>query len=573
MTTTATMNNININNDTTTAANTATNLFTNNDDWEVTKEIYADSVIEDGVVDIPISFNDIVGIRRVILPPELMKTVQDANNHNDAVLAEMGFHDDDNNNDHMNRGNHEKGNDDIQSTFEYMILSESSLEPPVVRLAFTYKEGDDDDDYGLIELDSVSIELRHIPPELSPSSLNAHSTDEWLEWLTTKANEILNEEKLSFNVCEFIEHQAVSYFNFVHRDEVSGYSCILFDEADQTETPPTIPPEEALEKVYSGYPHLASQVSSSPWKKSKLYATTYANHSRRTPKGKSNARPSSNIDEYAIQTIQQQWTKWLNFECPICFDTLNGAEGVELPCRHFLCKECTRMYIQSKLSELHLYRQSPFICPLEQCKQGMKIKSGAYPLSDEEVRIIEDWKFNLSYPKTHVLSICPRKKCQSSDMRRASTDTNETMVFCNSCQKAFCELCVKIYKDTIEESIHTHKDHICNEALILKLCRRYNHASEEIKCKADEKWHWLKEYALNLASSKGNTLARLWVSENASQCPTCRTGIERIEGCFHMHCTCCGTHFCYDCGDEIHRPFYGTHHCWEEGRRLFDQFD
>lgn len=92
-------------------------------------------------------------------------------------------------------------------------------------------------------------------------------------------------------------------------------------------------------------------------------------------------------------------------------------------------------------------------------------------------------------------------------------------------------------------------------------------ASNKIKCKADDKWHWLKEYA---SSREEDTSAKIWVAEHASRCPTCRTAIERTEGCFHIHCTFCGTHFCYECGDEIRYPFYGTHHCWEEGI-LFDE--
>ena len=62
----------------------------------------------------------------------------------------------------------------------------------------------------------------------------------------------------------------------------------------------------------------------------------------------------------------------------------------------------------------------------------------------------------------------------------------------------------------------------------------------------------------------------LWVQENANVCPNCRNAIERSEGCFHMNCTLCGTHFCYECGEEIFYPYYGTHHCWEETNDDFE---
>ena len=135
---------------------------------------------------------------------------------------------------------------------------------------------------------------------------------------------------------------------------------------------------------------------------------------------------------------------------------------------------------------------------------------------------------------------------------------NNIMVFCNTCGKAYCELCLN--KNDDKSCIVQHGQHSCDETNILKLCRRYKHAKEEIKIKAEEKWHWLKEYA---SAREDDLSLSLWVSQNASSCPTCRAGIERIEGCFHMHCTLCGTHFCYECGEELRYPYYGTHHCWE----------
>jgi hypothetical protein len=56
-----------------------------------------------------------------------------------------------------------------------------------------------------------------------------------------------------------------------------------------------------------------------------------------------------------------------------------------------------------------------------------------------------------------------------------------------------------------------------------------------------------------------------YVLENGQRCPNCQTGVERIEGCFHMKCPTCATHFCYECGTELFPPYYGTHLRWEDG--------
>lgn len=551
-----------------TNSNTTSNtLFINNDDWEVTKEIYANSVIEDGIIDIEISLHDIIGIRRVIVPTE------DGDEHK------------------------------IQSAFEYCILSDS-LQLPVVRLTFQYSNSNEngnvdneyDNEMAEIELDSVNIEMRHIPPALSlflssvkigssptDTDTDTSTTEGWIEWLSSNANDILNETKLSFSICDFIEHQAISYFDSGHKDDRFGYSSILFDEYDRTDpnNAPTPAPFPIVEKPKYDHPFASSYEQTIPsppllslWMNSTLHITP-------RPANQHEVNTSiKTIDDYAIQTIQQQWSKWLSFQCPICFETELCSNGIELPCQHFLCMDCTQMYIQSKISELNLHRHSPFICPIIQCKKGMKLKYNGYKnyypmvMSKNDIQKIEVWKLNLTHPLANVLTICPRKKCKSNDMRQLSTKWNDAMVFCNTCHHAYCELCMSCTsKDISNESQDIHyyhlNDNTCDEQTVLKLCRRYRNASLEIQAKADEKWHWLKDYA---SARNEDFSANAWVSEHASKCPNCRAAIERSEGCFHMHCTLCGTHFCYECGDELHPPYYGTHHCWEEGR-AFNNFD
>lgn len=62
-------------------------------------------------------------------------------------------------------------------------------------------------------------------------------------------------------------------------------------------------------------------------------------------------------------------------------------------------------------------------------------------------------------------------------------------------------------------------------------------------------------------------------------CPTCKTPIERISGCNHMHCTQCSQEWCYDC--EL--PMNPSHTCTtasmlrvkrlENLTRLFERLD
>lgn len=41
------------------------------------------------------------------------------------------------------------------------------------------------------------------------------------------------------------------------------------------------------------------------------------------------------------------------------------------------------------------------------------------------------------------------------------------------------------------------------------------------------------------------------IKQDSQACPKCRVRISRSQGCNHMRCTTCDTHFCYRCGREI----------------------
>jgi hypothetical protein len=86
-------------------------------------------------------------------------------------------------------------------------------------------------------------------------------------------------------------------------------------------------------------------------------------------------------------------------------------------------------------------------------------------------------------------------------------------------------------------------------------------ASKEIQAKCQERYPWIDSYSM---FCQHDGAAVQYILENGQRCPNCTQAVERIEGCFHMKCPTCATHFCYECGAEIFPPYYGTHHCWEE---------
>ncbi|GAB6022901.1 hypothetical protein CHUAL_006997 [Chamberlinius hualienensis] len=66
---------------------------------------------------------------------------------------------------------------------------------------------------------------------------------------------------------------------------------------------------------------------------------------------------------------------------------------------------------------------------------------------------------------------------------------------------------------------------------------------------------------------KGDRLMKTWAKKthhgqvNAQKCPRCKVYIQRTVGCDHMHCTRCGTKFCYRCGDRLLKVrYFGGHY-------------
>ena len=484
-----------------------------NDDWQATKEIYEDALIsEDGltaVLQIPISLVNMIAI-------QLISAAKDTSYEEEETRAEV-----------EGRNNSEEANEyQVEPRFKYLVLSEME-DLPIVEISFRYPS-DEEDCYAT----SVSIEILQYP-KLWPAA----EKERWVEWISKKSNEILKEMMLSYAICDFVEHNVMTFFETVDENSLHGYSAILFK------------PESF------GY-------YDDPWKLDKSNLIRFINDVRFKKKL---PYDTPAIHKYARHALKRNWKRYMEYECPICFTTELCSDAIELPCGHFYCRTCLEMYVKTIVADIKMHRVNPFICPITTCKADMHILGSACGdipaceiVTEEQKQRLLEWNKNIMYPLANVLTICPRLKCKASGLRRLNNDSTQIFVKCEECNAIFCELCLKrIYKKDIG---YDHKP-ICDETDVLKLVKRYKKASREVKVKCHEKWHWLEEYASN---REMDASAALWILQNAAICPTCKNGIERSEGCFHMHCTQCGTHFCYECGEEIFYPFYGTHHCWEQ---------
>jgi RING-type zinc-finger/IBR domain, a half RING-finger domain len=347
--------------------------------------------------------------------------------------------------------------------------------------------------------------------------------DAWLTHLNTTAKELLMENQVSFSVCDFVQHQALDFFSSLYQDE----KIRLIELKDQG--PTHYETNTLITKPRHVFPF-----------------------ERHMPNGRKEVAYEMTSDEgKRIFPVLQEWPKWLPLECPVCFERYSGADLAFVTCGHSFCRPCITHYLRIKAEEINQHKENPFLCPVTDCRRGMLIIGCVKPfLSFELMESVRAWYKDKKNPPCWSLPDCIKAGC-SGRLRKVAID--RYVIFCDRCDGHWCELCLKRVRNG------EHDDSVCDFQACVNFCQRYLAATDSAKQNCEERWPWIKVYA---HSRVHEATAVEWIKNNGQVCPGCKTGIERTEGCFHMKCQC-GTHFCYECGDEIHPPYYGTHHCWE----------
>lgn len=441
-----------------------------------------------------------------------------------------------------------------------------------------YRNEDDDDEE--VHPTNLQIQFEHYPEEWPTATQSSHLT-----WLTTKCQNVMNHSlygSITYEIIQLCEHELLNFWEVLHQTD--DYRLILLpskmDNLYHSNVGVAINPRT---KALQGLARSRSD------EEEVLTSDREANHN----KGGNEVAQRSPTLEYAERALLECWTKLYHSTCPICFETTRCDMGITLPCTCFFCEDCLPQYLHVKVSELDGYKRNPFKCPSLQCRTELCLEKVVKPLiSNEDIQLIKRWERNLEFPPCYVLDRCPSKSCKSNQIhcdnttnilgdvynkednkededeyiiRRTSKDAKNKFIFCEICDKVWCELCMRrIPRNT------TREEHLaqCEIQQMTKFCRRYLRASGEMKLKCEEMYPWIVAYSRGVQDDFGVTA---WLLENGQSCPNCAVGVERIEGCFHMTCPTCATHFCYECGQEIFYPFYGTHHCWEE-QAMFEQF-
>jgi hypothetical protein len=429
----------------------------------------------------------------------------------------------------------------------YRVWTLPPTQYPVLRLSFLYENNSSESlPHSLIQMDLLT-NYPHTWPEQPGTA--------WLMWLKKHALECLQTDAMSYSVCNWVEHHAMDYFCGSIAYERDGFCFTVFADPG-----PTFYDVESL------------VITTTPTGPAKLVKhLPNGRRTQRTDPSTEFSQQQHQAEEGQIHPIVLNKDAWYPRKCAICLDSYLLEEMETTTCGHAFCKPCLSLYLSHKVEEIQTHRDNPFRCPLPSCRMGLQIVGCVKQyLSNEKMDQVRAWYKDLKHPTSLALPNCISKACsRNGTMRKESVDS--IVVQCEACQKRWCEWCLKkLESDEAHHlpGIHHHDDHhdndndtnICDATLCVQFCQRYLTASPQARAACEAKWPWIAIYA---RSRIDLDMASTWLTKNHGQiCPVCKNGVERSEGCFHIHCTC-GAHFCYECGAEIFYPFYGTHHCWE----------
>ena len=199
-------------------------------------------------------------------------------------------------------------------------------------------------------------------------------------------------------------------------------------------------------------------------------------------------------------------------ECAICQCTFEAPLGLlrALACDHHACLDCKQKWIMSQV-EANILPVRCFGC-LPSSGRPESSECNTWPEFYVRASLCEKEYADYLAASLRIWSLC------SSDARVCNTPDCQGLTFvqpgdvswtCSFCRSLWCVQCRKKHDPSVS-------------------CASF--AQEE---KADHE------------------MRKLIASGSVKQCPVCKNGVQKNEGCNHMTCISCRAHFCYVCGQQL----------------------
>jgi hypothetical protein len=189
-------------------------------------------------------------------------------------------------------------------------------------------------------------------------------------------------------------------------------------------------------------------------------------------------------------------------DCPICLDTVR--DPVKPPCSHPYCFSCLSKYITVAAERKDI--SFPLACQYhdadgQKCAERLPFSLIRTFITDHQLNmLLESALLNYINTRPGEFGYCPTPSCQQIYRRCSTTATFQ----CPSC---FVRICTK-----------------CNAKAHDRL-----RCDEVMSDQAFEAW--------------------LTTQSHLKKCPKCHINVEKRDGCNHMQCLLCRTHFCWACSE------------------------
>uniref|UniRef100_A0A8C6KU54 Ankyrin repeat and IBR domain-containing protein 1 n=1 Tax=Nothobranchius furzeri TaxID=105023 RepID=A0A8C6KU54_NOTFU len=220
-------------------------------------------------------------------------------------------------------------------------------------------------------------------------------------------------------------------------------------------------------------------------------------------------------------------------DCGICFSSISFfEEPVDMSCGHEFCRSCWEGFLNLKIQEGEAHN---IFCPAYDCYQLVPVEVIESVVSREMDKRYLQFDIKAFVENNPAICWCPEAGCERAVRLNTHGPGTSTVD----------PLCFPLLR---APAVDCGKGHLfCWE------CRGEAHEP----CDCDTWKLWLQkvtemkpEELAGVSEAFEDAANCLWLLTNSKACPSCKSPIQKNEGCNHMQCAKCKYDFCWICLEE-----------------------